>query len=70
MSEMNEDEKAQQRRQRMRSLAIGIALAAISCMFWLFALPVMPLFAMTVILIDVFIIYALASYGMDTESAR
>lgn len=49
------------------SAAIGIALAAISCMFWLFTLPVMPLFAMTVILIDVFIIYGLASYAMDTE---
>ena len=53
--------------QTRGSTAIGIALATISCMFWLFALPVMPLFAMTVILIDVFIIYGLASYGMDTE---
>ena len=34
MSEMNEDEEAQQRRQRMRSLAIGIALAALVVLFY------------------------------------
>jgi hypothetical protein len=30
----------------------------------MFALPVMPLFAMTVILIDVLVIYGLAAHGM------
>lgn len=41
--------------------AVGIVLAAVSCVFWLFALPVMPLYAMTVIIIDVFVIYGLAT---------
>ena len=45
----------------------GVVLASISCIFWLFALPVMPLFAMTVILIDAFVIYGLVAYGMDME---
>lgn len=47
--------------------AIGIVLAAISCFFWLFALPVFPFFAMTVLLIDVLVIYGLAVYGLPTE---
>ena len=47
--------------------AVGVVLASISCIFWLFALPVMPLFAMTVILIDAFVIYGLVAYGMDME---
>lgn len=41
--------------------AVGIVLAAISCVFWLFALPVMPLYAMTVMVIDIFVIYGLAT---------
>lgn len=41
---------------------VGIVLASISCVFWLFALPVMPLFAMTVILVDIFVIYGLATH--------
>ncbi len=49
------------------SAAIGVGLATISCIFWLFALPVMPLFALTVIMIDMFVIYGLVSYGMGTE---
>jgi hypothetical protein len=44
---------------------VGVVLASISCIFWLFALPVMPLFAMTVMLIDAFIIYGLVTYGME-----
>lgn len=43
---------------------VGVVLASISCIFWLFALPVMPLFAMTAILIDGFVIYGLAAHGM------
>lgn len=41
--------------------AIGIVLAAVSCFFWLFALPVMPFYAMTIILIDVLVILGLAT---------
>jgi hypothetical protein len=44
---------------------IGIILAAVSCFFWLFALPVMPFFAMTVILIDLFVIYGLAAHSTE-----
>ena len=47
---------------RMRSgPVIGIILAAISCFFWLFTLPAMPFYAMTIILIDVLIILGLAT---------
>ena len=49
------------------SAAIGVGLATISCIFWLFALPVMPLFALTVIMIDMFVIYGLVAYGMGSE---
>lgn len=42
---------------------VGIVLASISAVFWLFALPVMPLFAMTALLIDAMVIYGLATYG-------
>jgi hypothetical protein len=41
--------------------AVGIVLAAISCFFWLFTLPVMPLYAMTVILVDILVIYGLVT---------
>ena len=34
MSEMNEDDKEQRRRQRMRSIAIGLALAALVALFY------------------------------------
>ena len=40
---------------------IGIMLAALSCFFWLFALPVMPFYAVTIILVDVLVIYGLAT---------
>jgi len=44
---------------------VGIVLASVSCLFWLFALPVLPLFAMTVILIDMLVIYGLTAHGLD-----
>jgi hypothetical protein len=37
----------------------GIVLAVISAVFWLFALPVLPIFALVAILIDALIIYGL-----------
>ena len=39
----------------------GIVLAVVSAVFWLFALPVLPIFALTAILIDSLIIYGLTS---------
>lgn len=43
---------------------MGIVLASLSCLFWLFALPALPLFAMTVIMIDVLVIYGLTVHGL------
>lgn len=51
--------------QMRYSVGVGIVLAAISCVFWLFALPVMPFYAMTVIVIDVFVIYGLATRAIE-----
>ena len=45
--------------------AVGIVLAAVSCVFWLFALPVMPFYAMTVMFVDILVIY-----GLVTGSSR
>jgi hypothetical protein len=39
---------------------IGIVLAVVSAVFWLFALPVLPIFALTAILVDSLIIYGLS----------
>jgi hypothetical protein len=41
----------------------GVVLATVSAIFWLFALPVLPIFAMTIILIDALIIYGLIQHG-------
>jgi hypothetical protein len=41
----------------------GIVLAVASAIFWLFALPVLPIFALTAILIDSLIIYGLSESG-------
>lgn len=43
---------------------VGIVLASLSCLFWLFALPALPLFAMAVIMIDVLVIYGLTVHGL------
>lgn len=42
---------------------MGIVLASISCVFWLFTMPVLSMMALTVILIDVFVIYGLAVHA-------
>jgi hypothetical protein len=39
----------------------GIVLAVVSAVFWLFALPVLPIFGLTAILIDSLIIYGLST---------
>jgi hypothetical protein len=41
----------------------GVVLAKISAVFWLFALPVLPIFAMTIIFIDALIIYGLVEHS-------
>lgn len=38
----------------------GVVLAVVSAIFWLFALPVLPIFGLTAILIDALIIYGLS----------
>jgi len=38
----------------------GLVLAVVSAIFWLFALPVLPIFGLTAILVDSLIIYGLA----------
>jgi hypothetical protein len=44
---------------------LGIVLASISCVFWLFAMPALPMMALTIILIDVFVIYGLAVHSRE-----
>jgi hypothetical protein len=39
---------------------VGIVLAVVSAVFWLVALPVLPIFALTAILVDALIIYGLS----------
>jgi hypothetical protein len=39
---------------------VGLVLAVVSAVFWLFALPVLPIFALTAILVDSLIIYGLS----------
>ena len=43
------------------SAGYGLVMATMSAVFWLFALPVLPIWAMIVIAVDVLIIYGLAS---------
>lgn len=44
---------------------VGIVLAGISAIFWLFVLAVLPIFALTAIFLDVLVIYGLAAHGAD-----
>lgn len=46
---------------------LGIIMAGLSSVFWLFALPVLPIWSLTIIAIDILIIYGLAVHG---EAAR
>ena len=47
------------------SAGYGLVMATVSVVFWLFALPVLPIWALMVIAIDVLIIYGLASHVDD-----
>ena len=43
----------------------GLVMATVSVVFWLFALPVLPIWSLIVISIDVLIIYGLATHVDD-----
>jgi hypothetical protein len=43
----------------------GLVLATLSALFWLFALPVLPIWSLIVISIDVLIIYGLSTHLDD-----
>jgi hypothetical protein len=44
-------------------VGLGIMVAMLSAAFWFFVLPVVPVFALTVIVLDSLVIYGLAVYG-------
>ncbi len=48
-------------------VGLGIIMAMLSAIFWLFALPVLPIWSLVIIGIDVLIIYGLTSHA---EAAR
>ena len=45
------------------SAGVGLVLAALNAVFWLFALPVLPIWSLVVITIDVLIVYHLAIHS-------
>ncbi len=45
---------------------VGVVLATVSCVFWMFALPVLPLFAIAAIMLDALVIYGLVVHGMQS----
>jgi hypothetical protein len=45
------------------SAGVAIVLATLNAMFWLFAIPVLPIWSLVVIAIDVLIIYGLAVHS-------
>jgi len=47
---------------------VGIVLATISAVFWFFVLPVLPIFALTAIILDTLVIYGLAAHGLGEET--
>ena len=44
---------------------VGLVLATLSAVFWLFAIPVLPIWALIVIAIDVAIIYGISTHLDD-----
>ena len=44
------------------SAGVALVLAALNALFWLFAIPVLPIWSMVVIAIDVLIIYQLSTH--------
>jgi hypothetical protein len=45
------------------SAGVGLVLATLNAVFWLFALPVLPIWSLVVITIDVLIVYHLAIHS-------
>src|SRR3954447_14466735 len=45
------------------SAGVGMVLATLNAVFWLFALPVLPIWSLVVISIDVLIVYQLAVHS-------
>lgn len=50
-------------------VGLGIVVAVISAIFWLFALPVLPIWSLLIIGLDALIIYGLATQAKVTESS-
>ena len=50
------------------SAGYGLVMATVSAVFWLFALPVLPIWSLVVITIDVLIIYHLAIHSDIVET--
>ena len=50
------------------SAGVGMVLAGLNATFWLFALPVLPIWSLVVITIDVLIIYQLAMHSDVVET--
>jgi hypothetical protein len=49
-------------------IALGILVAGVSAVFWLFALPVLPIWSLLIIGLDALIIYGLATQAQAVES--
>lgn len=48
-------------------IGLGILVAAVSAVFWLFALPVLPIWSLLIIGLDALIIYGLSTQVKTTE---
>ncbi|MEI7559567.1 MAG: hypothetical protein WCJ63_03140 [Actinomycetes bacterium] len=49
------------------AVAMGVSMATLSAIFWLFALPVLPIWSLVIIAIDVLIVYGLVSSSESEE---
>ena len=49
------------------AVPMGVTMATLSAIFWLFALPVLPIWSLVIIAIDVLIVYGLVSSSETSE---
>jgi hypothetical protein len=49
------------------AMPYGVTMATLSAIFWLFSLPVLPIFSLIIIAVDVMIIYGLISQAEATD---
>ena len=49
------------------AVGLGVTMATLSAIFWLFALPVLPIWSLVIIAIDVLIVYGLISSSESAE---